>query len=58
MQTASQILFPPFRLDPVNQQVWRGAERVTLRPKPFAVLRYLVEHAGQLVTHAELVHAV
>ena len=54
--------FPPFRLDPVNQCLWRGdglaAERILLAPKAFAVLRYLVEHPGQLVTHDELFEAL
>src|ERR1700675_2897632 len=41
--------FPPFRLDTVNQCLWRRRdtaddERVLLTPKAFAVLRYLVEH--------------
>jgi len=31
---------------------------IPLRPKTFAVLRYLVEHAGRLVTKDELRHAV
>jgi DNA-binding response OmpR family regulator len=38
--------FQPFRLDKVNQCLWRGGTRVPLMPKPFAVLQYLVEHAG------------
>jgi len=51
--------FPPFRLDIVNQCLWRHRtrgddERILLTPKAFAVLRHLVEHAGQLVTHDEL----
>jgi predicted ATPase/DNA-binding winged helix-turn-helix (wHTH) protein len=55
--------FPPFRLDPVNQCLWRRREtaqdeRLLLTPKAFAVLRYLVAHAGQLVTHDELLAAV
>ena len=55
--------FPPFRLDTVNQCLWRlretaQDERVLLTPKAFAVLRYLVEHAGQLVTQEELLEAV
>src|SRR5208337_2080801 len=33
-------------------------ERILLTPKAFAVLRYLVEHAGRLVTHDELLDAV
>ena len=55
--------FPPFRFDTVNQCLWRrrtkGAdERILLTPKAFAVLRHLVEHAGHLVAHDELLDAV
>jgi DNA-binding winged helix-turn-helix (wHTH) protein/tetratricopeptide (TPR) repeat protein len=55
--------FPPFRLDSPNQCLWRTTdagheERILLTPKAFAVLRYLVEHAGQLVTHEALLEAV
>lgn len=55
--------FPPFRLDLTNQCLWRRRnkgddERILLPPKAFAVLRYLVEHAGRLVTHDELLDAV
>lgn len=56
--------FPPFRLDIVNQCLWRStdaaahAQRIFLTPKAFAVLSYLVDHAGQLVTHRELLEAV
>src|SRR5262245_15688643 len=55
--------FPPFRLDTVNQCLWRRREtapdeRLLLTPKAFAVLRYLVEHAGQLVTQEALLAAV
>ena len=55
--------FPPFRLDSLNQCLWRTGEagreeRILLTPKAFAVLMYLVDHAGQLVTHEELLEAV
>jgi predicted ATPase len=55
--------FAPFRLDTVNQCVWRrrddgGDERIRLTPKAFDVLRHLVERAGQLVTQDELLDAV
>src|SRR5215468_6349505 len=50
--------FAPFRLDVVNQCLWRGETRVPLMPKPFAVLQYLVEHAGRLVTQNELLTAI
>ena len=49
-----QFVFAPFRLDPLNEQLWQGEELVPLRPKLFAVLRHLVEHAGRLVTQEEL----
>src|SRR5262249_55668834 len=50
--------FGPFRLDVVNQCLWHGDERLPLMPKPFAVLRYLVDHPGRLVTQDELMAAV
>ncbi len=55
--------FAPIRLDTVNQCLWRrgdsgNEERVLLTPKAFAVLRYLVEHAGRLVSQDELLEAV
>ena len=42
--------FHSFRLDSVNQCLWRGEHRVPITPRAFDVLRYLVEHAGRLVT--------
>jgi DNA-binding winged helix-turn-helix (wHTH) protein len=50
--------FGPFRLDLANACLWHAAQRVTLRPKTFAVLVYLVTHAGQLVTKAALLDAI
>src|SRR5438094_6250395 len=54
--------FPPFRLDTVNQCLWRGdgiaEERILLAPKAFDVLRYLVGHPGRLVPHEELLEAL
>ena len=46
--------FLSFRLDTANQCLWHGEARVTLTPKAFDVLRYLVEHAGRLVTQDQL----
>jgi hypothetical protein len=37
--------FPPFHLDRVNAQLWRGEEKISLRRKTFDVLLYLVDHA-------------
>jgi DNA-binding winged helix-turn-helix (wHTH) protein/tetratricopeptide (TPR) repeat protein len=52
------IIFRNFRLDTVNQCVWRGEVRISLTPRAFAVLRYLVEHPGRLVAHDELMDAL
>src|SRR5215468_6912233 len=51
------FLFPPFWLDGRNEQLWRGAQTLALRPKTFAVLRYLIAQAGQLITQDELLNA-
>jgi DNA-binding winged helix-turn-helix (wHTH) protein len=51
-------VFAPFRLDPINQCVWRDGKRIELAPKTFSVLSYLVDHAGRLVTQSELLEAV
>ncbi|MEQ1948480.1 MAG: AAA family ATPase [Bryobacteraceae bacterium] len=50
--------FGQFRLDATNQCLWRENTRISLAPKAFAVLRYLVDHPGRLVTQDELLTAV
>jgi DNA-binding winged helix-turn-helix (wHTH) protein len=58
MAATPHWVFGPFRLDLDNACVWRGAAHIALRPKTFAVLHYLVAHAGQLVTKEALLEAV
>jgi predicted ATPase/DNA-binding winged helix-turn-helix (wHTH) protein len=58
MEQAQQIVFGPFRLDPSMERLWRGEQEVALRTKPFAVLRYLAEHPGQVVSKEELLKTV
>jgi DNA-binding winged helix-turn-helix (wHTH) protein/tetratricopeptide (TPR) repeat protein len=50
--------FGSFRLDTLDQCLWREGVRMALTPKVFAVLRYLVDHPGRLVTQDELLEAV
>jgi DNA-binding winged helix-turn-helix (wHTH) protein/tetratricopeptide (TPR) repeat protein len=50
--------FERFRLDVANQCLWQGETRVSLMPKPFAVLGYLVDHPGDLITHDQLLSAI
>ena len=52
------VSFGPFRLELGNEQLWQDQEPCKLTPKAFAVLRYLVEHAGQLVTKEILLDTV
>ena len=54
MQTEHQVTFDRYRLDLVSEQLWCGSQEIPLPGKAFAMLRYLVEHAGQLVSKAEL----
>jgi predicted ATPase len=58
-----QFKFPPFVLDTVEQCVWRqedseSQERLSLPPKAFAVLQFLVERPGRLVLQDEIIDAV
>ena len=46
--------FGCFQLDTRNECLWQNGVRIGLTPKPFAVLRYLVENPQRLVTHDEL----
>jgi len=55
---ASRIDFPPFHLDLAAGRLARGAEALDLPPKALAVLQYLVERPGQLVSKEELLAAI
>jgi predicted ATPase len=50
--------FESFGLDTSNECLWRNGAQIALPPKPFAVLRYLVENPGRLITHDELLDAL
>src|SRR5215472_17974383 len=50
--------FHAFRLDTANQCLWRGQERVAIPPKPYDMLRYLVENPGRLITHDEFLETL
>jgi predicted ATPase len=50
--------FASFRLDTSNECLWQNRVQINLPPKPFAVLRYLVENPGRLISHDELLDAL
>ena len=49
------LYFGPFRLEKARR-LWRGEELVEVRPRPLAMLRYLAERPGRLVTSDELLN--
>jgi two-component system OmpR family response regulator len=46
------------RLDPAVHRVWRGEEPVTLSPRQFALLEYLLRHAGEVLPKARILEHV
>ena len=45
-------------LDRLSHQVHRGEEEITLQPREFRLLEYLMKHAGQVVTRTMLLENV
>ena len=50
--------FESFRLDTADECLWHDGVQIALPPKQFALLRYLVEHPGRLISHDELLDAL
>ena len=50
--------FGSFRLDTANHCLWRDAQRVSITPKAYDVLCYLVENSGRLVKPDEMLEAI
>ena len=48
------LAFGPFHFDGPQGRLWQGDQVLPLRPQSLALLRYLVEHPGRLVTKTEL----
>ncbi|NMH99262.1 winged helix-turn-helix domain-containing protein [Pseudonocardia acidicola] len=46
------------RLDPARHRVHRGEVEITLTPREFGVLEYLMRHAGEVVTKTDILRAV
>ena len=60
MRTISRktLGFDVYTLDLQRCSLLRGSKEIQLRPKSFDLLRYLVEHAGRLVSKEELIQAI
>ena len=57
MQGDQPLTFGHYRLDP-RRGLWRGRQEVKLAPKALALLRFLLERAGQVMTKDEVFRAV
>ncbi|MDB6045499.1 MAG: Adenylate cyclase Guanylate cyclase [Gammaproteobacteria bacterium] len=54
---------PSFRIDTIHRCIWRagaggGEERLSLAPKAYQVLHYLIDNPNRLITHDELLKAL
>src|SRR5580692_10137628 len=58
MNESPIFCFGQFRLDPINQELWRGSKLVEVRRKTFEVLLFLVRNPRRLITRDELVNGV
>ncbi len=54
MDLVTHLVFGPFRVDPINNHLWRGEEQIALRPMSVKVLLALAECAGEVITKGEL----
>ncbi len=46
------------RLDPASRIAWQKKQRLSLTKKEFAILEYLMRHAGEVVSQEELIEHV
>lgn len=54
----SRLVAGPLEMDLIARSVRRGARQIALLPREFALLEYLMRHAGQVVTRAMLLEDV
>ncbi|HEX4388743.1 MAG TPA: response regulator transcription factor [Steroidobacteraceae bacterium] len=52
------LLVGDLRMDLLSRKVTRGARTITLQPREFKLLEYLMRHADQVVTRTMLLEAV
>ena len=58
MASDQQIIFGPFCFDRTAQCLRQGPREIRLRAKSLAVLQYLLEHPGRVISHQEFVQHV
>lgn len=50
MAPSQSLFFGPYRLDRKSGTLWRDEQPIALRPQTFALLQYLAEHPGEVVS--------
>jgi len=58
LKTDSYYVCGPFRLEPAEQRLTRDGQPVSLTPKTFELLVFLIRNQGRLVTKDEIMEAV
>ena len=58
MQPDSTVAIGALRLDPDRHRVEKMGQEIRLTPKEFAMLRYLMEHAGRPIPHSRLLVSI
>jgi two-component system KDP operon response regulator KdpE len=58
VQSDSTVVIGALRLDPDRHRVEKMGQEVRLTPKEFAMLRYLMEHAGRPIPHNRLLTSI
>src|SRR3984893_13133544 len=58
VQSDSTVVIGALRLDPDRHRVEKMGQEVRLTPKEFAMLRYLMEHAGRSIPHNRLLTSI
>jgi len=58
VQPDSTVAIGALRLDPDRHRVEKMGQEIRLTPKEFAMLRYLMEHAGRPIPHSRLLVSI
>jgi two-component system, OmpR family, KDP operon response regulator KdpE len=58
VQSDSTVVIGALRLDPDRHRVEKMGQEVRLTPKEFAMLQYLMEHAGRPIPHNRLLTSI
>jgi two-component system OmpR family response regulator len=57
-KVSSTLQVVDLKMDLLSHKVYRGLNEITLQPKEFKLLRYLMEHSGQVLSRSLLFEAV